>query len=78
MQAIIGARVEHGRLTSHVGAESSEQCFDGESRMSFAISDVVTGRNTARLAVAHGSIFAGGALRVEQRILPTLSLKCFA
>ena len=46
--------------------------------MIVVISDTMTGRNTDRLAVVRGWVIAGGAERVEPRILLSWLLKCLA
>jgi hypothetical protein len=75
IDAIVSANNGRARLTSQVGAGSSEQCLAGQRLMIFVISAVVTILFPDRTLHGLASMLGGGALDVGARITSTLFMK---
>ena len=75
INAIVSANKYMARLTSQVGAGSSEQCLAGEQLTIFIISAVVTILIPDRALHGLTSMLGGGALDVAARITSTLFSK---
>jgi hypothetical protein len=75
IDAIVSANKGRARLTSQVGAGSSEQCLAGEQLTIFIISAVVTILIPDRTLHDLASMLGSGALDVAARIMSTLFLK---
>ena len=73
--AIVSAKSGSSCLMSHVGAGSSEQCFEGEAPIILEISSADTGLIPDRVEICLGSITGGMAPDVARRILSILVWK---
>ena len=75
INVIVSANSGKACLTSHVGAESREQCLDGDLLTSFIISAVVNNFIVERVLHDLASMMGGGTLAVAARITSTLFFK---
>ena len=76
MRAITGAIISSTFLTSHVGAGSRLQCFEGAFLRRKITSSTVTGSNAIRDSGTDQCVISGGGEpTVDDRILATLSSK---
>ena len=78
MAAMVPARTGQTRLTSHVGAGSSEQCFVGDFMMILEISEAVVGLSVSSGGTVRGCTVAAGALCVASWMSSTFFRKCAA
>jgi len=75
INAIVSSNNGRARLTSQVGAGSSEQCLAGEQPMIFVISAVVTILIPDRALHRLSSMTGDGAQDVAARMTSTLLVK---
>ena len=76
MRAITGAMITSTFLTSHVGAGSRLQCFEGAFLRRRITSSTVTGSNAIRGSGTDRCVISGGGEpTVDDQILATLSAK---